>query len=141
MNDTIVKEHQFGHSISKVWDAITNAEEISTWFIKADFKAEPGYKYTFKHEKDDECTTINGEVLKVNPISELVYTWVVEGTDTVTTVSWKLESNEQGTTLVLEHSGISGYSGETAIAMFNSFNGGWDNCINSLDNHLTRVNV
>lgn len=141
MNDKIVKEHQFGHPISKIWNAITLEEEISTWFIPADFKAEQGYKYTFKHEAEDQCTTINGEILKVNPTTELVYTWVVEGTDIVTTVSWKLEENETGTFLILEHSGISNFPGESAVAMFNSFSGGWDRCITDLDKHLTAINV
>lgn len=141
MNDKIVKEHHFGHSIDKVWNAITKEEEISTWFIQADFKAEPGYKYTFKHEDEDHCTTINGEVLKANPVTELVYTWVVEGTETITTVSWRLEARENGTFLILEHSGISQYPGETAVAMFNSFNGGWDACIADLDKHLIQVNA
>ncbi|MFT5821277.1 MAG: hypothetical protein ACI8ZM_002529 [Crocinitomix sp.] len=72
MNDKIVKEHQFAHPISKIWNAITLEAEISSWFIPADFKAEQGYNYTFKHESEDQCTTINGETLKVNPTSELV---------------------------------------------------------------------
>ena len=40
--------------------------------------------------------------------------------------------SEIGTKLNLEHSGISNYAGETAIAMFESFKGGWDNCISGL---------
>jgi uncharacterized protein YndB with AHSA1/START domain len=141
MNDRIIKEHQFSHPITKIWDAITLEQEISTWFIPADFKAEKGYKYTFKHEAEDQCTTINGEILTVNPTSELVYTWVVEGTDIITTVSWKLTENENGTHLLLEHTGISNFSGDSAIAMFESFSGGWDNCINGLEKHLSEVNV
>ena len=141
MNDKIVKEHQFAHPISKIWDAITLESEISTWFIPADFKAEQGYNYTFKHEVGDDCTTINGKILTVNPTSELVYTWVVEGTDIITTVSWKLEANEGGTFLILEHTGISNFPGESAVEMFNSFSGGWDNCINGLEKHLSQINA
>jgi len=48
MKDVIIKEQMLNHSIDKVWNAISKQEEISTWFINADFKAEPGYKYTFK---------------------------------------------------------------------------------------------
>ncbi len=141
MNDKIVREHQFEHSINKVWDAISKAEEISEWFITADFKAEQGYKYTFKHEAGGVITTINGEVLKVNPVNELIYTWVVEGTDVITTVSWKLEENASGTFLILEHTGISNYPGENAVAMFNSFSGGWERCVNDLQAHLEKINV
>lgn len=126
----------FNHSINKVWNAISKAEEISTWFIKADFKAEKGYKYTFTSEPNEKgCTVISGEVKNANPYI-LIYTWIVADTKIETTVKWELTSTHEGTKLYLEHSGISNYNGETAVAMFNSFNGGWDNCISELTNYL-----
>jgi uncharacterized protein YndB with AHSA1/START domain len=133
MNDKIVKKHQFKHPIGKVWKAISVAEEISAWFIQADFKPEVGFSYTFTHEQ----TKITGEVLKANPVHELVYTWVVSGTEVITTVSWKLEENTEGTLLTLEHAGISGYPGETAVVMFNNYEGGWNACVENLEKHLT----
>lgn len=132
MNDKIIKTHQFDSPINKVWDAISIAEEISKWFIQADFVATVGYEYTFTHDQ----TVIFGKVLKVNPLYELVYTWIVKGTDVVTTVSWKLAEKENGTYLILEHSGISNYPSETAIIMFNNFEGGWETCIQNLNHYL-----
>lgn len=135
MKDVIKKEKLFNHPIDAIWNAITKAEEISTWFIKANFKSEKGYKYTFIASEDKGCLTITGEIKKADPYA-LIYTWIVENTTAETTVSWKLEPVENGTKLFLEHSGISNYAGETAIAMFDSFNGGWDNCISGLTNYL-----
>ncbi|MEO0527605.1 MAG: SRPBCC domain-containing protein [Bacteroidota bacterium] len=137
MKDSIIKEHVFNHSIDKVWNAISAAEEISTWFIKADFKAEVGYKYTFTATGEKGCLDITGIVKQANPYT-LVYTWVVADTDTETTVKWKLEKVNEGTKLYLEHSGISVYPGETAISMFNSFKGGWEDCVNKLSQYLTK---
>ncbi len=133
MKDVIKKEKHYNHPITEVWNAISKAEQISAWFIKADFKAEKGYHYTFVHED----TTINGTVVKVNPVTELVYTWIVGGTGIETTVSWKLEEKTSGTLLTLEHSGISNYpSEEMSATMFTNFSGGWVACIESLENHL-----
>ena len=137
MNDKIVKEHHFQHPIGIVWDAISQGNEISSWFIQADFKPEVGYEYTFTHEQ----TKITGKVLKANPVYELSYTWVVSGTDVETTVSWKLEKSENGTKLILEHSGISMYSGDTAVVMFNNFKSGWDNCVDNLDRYIREKHV
>ncbi|TYA69991.1 SRPBCC family protein [Seonamhaeicola marinus] len=137
MNDVITKEHVFNHTIDKVWSAITKADEISTWFLAADFKAEKGYQYTFK-SKDDHCEPILGEVLEATPYT-LVYTWVVEGTEAITKVTWNLEPFKDGTRLNLEHSGIANYKGETAVTMFENFNGGWDNCFNLLSNYLQEL--
>jgi len=135
MKDSITKEKVFNHPIDKVWDAITKAEEISAWFIKADFKAEKGYQYTFTASEENGCVPITGEVKQANPYV-LEYTWIVENTNVETTVKWELETTSEGTKLYLEHSGISNYAGDTAIAMFESFNGGWDGCINQLTDYL-----
>ena len=133
MNDKIIKKHQFKSPISQVWNAISVAEEISAWFIKADFKAEEGYTYTFTHEN----TVISGKVLKSDPVYELVYSWIVGGTEVETTVRWKLEENSEGTLLTLEHFGISNYPVETAVTMFNNFKGGWNSCVENLEKYLS----
>lgn len=136
MTDSIKKEVVFKQPIDKVWNAISKAEEISTWFIPADFKAEKGYKYTFTSPPNEKgCTVISGEVINASPYL-LIYTWIVADTKTETTVKWELTSTAEGTKLNLEHSGISNYAGETAVAMFESFNGGWDNCISGLTGYL-----
>jgi uncharacterized protein YndB with AHSA1/START domain len=134
MKDQIIKEQFFPHPISKVWSAITLAEEISTWFIKADFKAEKGYKYTFSSTGED-CTQITGVVKQADPYT-LVYTWVVAGTNVETTVKWSLKEANEGTQLYLEHSGIAAYGGDTAVKMFDSFSGGWTHCVNDLSAYL-----
>ncbi len=137
MKDVITKEQILNHSIDKVWNAISKQEEISTWFINADFKAEPGYKYTFTASEEQGCTQIQGVVKEADPYT-LVYTWVVQGTDTETTVKWALEEINGQTKLVLEHSGISNYPGESAITMFGHFGKGWDNCFNLLTEYLIK---
>ena len=134
MKDSIVKEVEFNHPIDTIWNAITLAEEISAWFIQADFKAENGYKYTFTASEENDCVPISGVVKSANPYT-LVYTWIVENTDVETTVTWELSATENGTLLKLEHSGISNYSGDTAIAMFTSYNSGWDKCMVALEEH------
>ena len=136
MKDSITKEKLFNHPIDTVWNAISKADEISTWFIKADFKAEKGYQYTFSSKPNEKgCTTITGTVKEATPYV-LVYTWIVADTNIETTVTWTLESVAEGTKLHLVHSGISNYAGDTAIAMFESFNGGWNGCINQLTDYL-----
>lgn len=137
MKDAIIKEHVFSHTIDTVWNAISNAEQISTWFINADFRAEAGYNYTFTASEEKGCTQITGIVKEATPYT-LIYTWVVQDTNTITTVKWVLEKVEEGTKLYLEHSGISNYTGDTAITMFGHFSAGWDNCVSELSKYLTK---
>lgn len=138
MKDVITKEHVFDHAIDTVWNAISKAEEISAWFIKADFKAEKGYRYTFTASEEHNCTQITGVVKKADPYT-LVYTWIVQDTNAETTVTWFLEPVKEGTRLRLEHSGISKYPDKSAVTMFNNFNAGWDNCITELTTYLKQA--
>jgi uncharacterized protein YndB with AHSA1/START domain len=135
MKDLITKEKVFNHPIDVIWNAITKSEELSTWFIKTDFKAEKGFQYTFFPTEEKGCEAITGEIKSADPYT-LIYTWEVANTNVETTVSWTLETVAEGTKLYLEHSGIKNYKGETAIAMFESFNGGWDNCLTKLLSYL-----
>ncbi len=135
MKDVITKEVVLNHSIDRIWKAITLQEEISTWFIKADFKAENGYRYEFTASEENGCATITGEVKSASPYT-LIYTWTVENTQVETTVTWNLKEVENGTRLTLEHSGISQYTGDTAVEMFNSYTSGWDKCMVALDDHI-----
>jgi len=137
MKDIITKEEIINHPVDKVWRAISKAEEISTWFIKADFKAKVGEPYTFTASEDKGCLTITGEVKEATPYT-LVYTWIVENTDVETTVKWVLEDQGGSTKLYLEHSGIANYPGDSAIRMFESFSGGWIGCINRLIDYLAK---
>ena len=137
MKDLITRETVLNHPIDTVWKAISQAAEISIWFIQADFKPEAGYKYKFTASEAQGCITITGEVKEANPYT-LVYTWVVQDTDTITTVKWMLESEGENTKLTLEHSGISAYPGESAIAFFEDFSGGWDMCVSELKKYLMK---
>lgn len=138
MKDIIQKEKHYDHPIAKVWEAISQAEEISAWFIKADFMAEVGYRYTFTAPEEQNCTQITGVVKEASPYT-LVYTWTVQNTSVETVVRWDLEEVDGKTLLKLEHSGISNYEGETAVAMFDSFNGGWDHCVAELEQYLEKI--
>lgn len=141
MKDVLTKQHHYAHPIKDVWAAITEQEKISTWFIKCDFRAEKGYRYKLLSESDS-CEQVGGTILKVNPVHELVYSWIVAGTDVETTVSWKLEEKDGGTLLTLQHAGISGYPNEqTALKFFESFDSGWDKCVDSLKGYLAGENV
>ncbi len=132
MEKTITKERFYAHPIEQVWEAISTEEAISAWFIRADFKAEKGYQYKFTRES----TVISGEILEASPVTRLVYTWVVSGTEAVTTVSWNLRSKDGGTVLSIEHTGIENYPDSAIPKMFESFSSGWTSCMDELMKHL-----
>ena len=130
---SIRKERFYPHSINAVWSAISVQEQLSKWFVNADFKAEVGYQYTFTRGEN----TITGEVLDVQPPHLLTYTWVIGDPNVITTVKWELQEVDGGTLVIIDHTGISGYaSDQIAAATFNHFNHGWEDCTNRLAKHL-----
>ncbi len=133
MKNFVEKQKFYNHPIDTVWHAISDAQEIGSWFIHADFKAEVGYNYTFTHED----TKIRGEVLESNPVYKLVYTWDVNNSGTATRVSWLLSEQDGGTLLTLRHDGAEKYgSQETAAQMFGHFEKGWEKATEDLLNYL-----
>ncbi len=134
MKDAIIKEQIFNGPIDTVWQAITVAEEMSIWLEPTNFKAIKGFRYVI-NAKANDCPPIVGEVIEADPYT-LVYSWIIEANPVRTLVKWVLEEVEGGTKVYLEHSGIANYSGEDAIAMFESFSGGWEKCFNGITKHL-----
>ncbi|MEQ9402906.1 MAG: SRPBCC domain-containing protein [Cyclobacteriaceae bacterium] len=132
MKDVISKEKVFTQSIDRVWRAISEADEISAWFIQADFKPEVGYNYTFTASEEHGGTIVKGRVLEAAPYT-LKYTWMVGDSNVETLVVWTLEEDNGATRLKLEHSGILNYEGEAATEMLGHFNKGWDACILGLE--------
>jgi len=122
----------YAHSPEKVWDSISDGKAISDWFIKADFKAEMGYQYTFTHED----TIINGEVKEVNRPKKLAYTWIIKGVGIETLVEWILEEKDGGTELTIVHSGFDKYSDEKRESVFSAHSGGWEHQLSSLAKFL-----
>ncbi|NND72211.1 MAG: SRPBCC domain-containing protein [Rhodothermales bacterium] len=129
--DIIVLQHFYNHPVETVWQAITDQDAISSWFIKAVFKPEVGSDYTFTHES----TTISGTVLIADRPHQLQYTWIVGDSGVETIVTWTLVPTDAGTEIKLVHSGIDAY-GDSAMKMFESFNQGWAHCASELEAYL-----
>jgi uncharacterized protein YndB with AHSA1/START domain len=133
MQKQLKLERIFKHPAKKIWNAISKADEIGKWFLKADFKVEVGYNYTFTHED----TKIRGEVLEVDEPTKLVYTWEVEGSGVASTVTWMLEEKGDETELIIEHISEGDADENPAInPMFMEFQKDWENVYNELEKYL-----
>jgi uncharacterized protein YndB with AHSA1/START domain len=113
--DLIIK-WRFAHPPEKVWECLTDPSLIGQWLMKNDFKPVVGHKFNF-HTKPIPQMGFDGivycEVLEIIPNQKLVYSWKggpspgVIGLDTVLT--WTLIPENDGTKMVLEHSGFRGW--------------------------------
>ena len=102
---SVVMERVFRHAPEKLWRALTESPLIAQWLIKNDFEPVPGHKFQFRLDPMPNWDgVIECEVLVVEPLKQLSYTWNALGLDS--TVLFTLTPAEGGTHLRMEQSGF-----------------------------------
>ncbi|MCG8380807.1 MAG: SRPBCC domain-containing protein [Gammaproteobacteria bacterium] len=130
----IKKTKAFNASVDVVWDAITDEKKLSEWFMKARFQPEVGYQFEFQDTPRGKWDgRLWGEVLVVEPLQRLSYTWMGNQMKHNTQVTWVLKPTVSGTELTLEHIGFKGF-GDHVIGFFHLL--GWRQYLRGLTNFL-----
>jgi uncharacterized protein YndB with AHSA1/START domain len=102
---TVVMERVFPHPPEKLWRALTENSLVAQWLLKNDFEPVVGRKFQFRSEPVQGWDgVIDGEVLVVEPLKQLSYSWASTGLDSV--VLFTLTPAEGGTHLRMEQSGF-----------------------------------
>ncbi len=102
---TAVVEREIAQPAEKIWRALTQPHLIEEWLMKSDFKPVEGHKFTLRNQpKPNVNVVIECEVLEVEPLKTLSYTWEAFGTETV--VTFTLTPTATGTVLRVEQSGF-----------------------------------
>ncbi len=106
-------------SPARVWDALTDPDQISRWLMKNDFRPRVGHHFAFDTGGwgSTQC-----EVTALEPQRVLAYSWQNPPPDTV--VTWRLEAEGDGTRLHLEHAGFDLDDARQRVA-FDGMRDGW----------------
>jgi uncharacterized protein YndB with AHSA1/START domain len=128
---TVVVEKIFPHSPEKLWRALTEQTLIAQWLLGNDFKPSLGQAFQFKAEPVPNWDgIINCEVLIVEPLKRLSYSWNSMGLESV--VLFTLTVAEGGTRLRMEHSGFR----PDQEAAYKGANYGWQKFLDNLEQVL-----
>jgi uncharacterized protein YndB with AHSA1/START domain len=129
MTRSIKHEFFFAHPPEVVWDYLTKAELMEQWLMKNDFQPIVGLDFQFR---TNPIPGLNFDgifyckVIEVMPYKKLSYSWNSgpgDGRITLeSTVTWKLQRNEKGTDLFLDHSG---FAKEENLNFYNGLMQGW----------------
>ena len=127
----------FNQSPQEVWEYLTKPELLEQWLMKTDFQPIVGHKFRFIHVPKNESNydgIVHCEVLEVNPVTKLSYSWKGNTKDGKRTfnsnVVWTLIPKENGTELQLQHNGF------TLLEDFISHNNGWNTCLKRFEELL-----
>jgi uncharacterized protein YndB with AHSA1/START domain len=151
--DAILCEIEIAAPPSRVFEALTNPEQLVRWFTDAScpvkfwkMDARKGGAYSYATEKgsfevngvsDFEC---HGEILEYDPPRLLVYTWIGNwhlDPQRETLVRWELTPTVTGTHVKVTHSGLAHDS-----AARKDYSSGWPGVVEKLkefaENHFSR---
>lgn len=131
---TLVIERVYPHPPQKVWRALTESPLLAQWLLKNDFQPAPGHKFQFRADPVPGWDgIIDAEVLVVDPLTRLSYTWTSMGL--ATEVLFTLTPVDGGTQLRMEQSGFP----LDREANYKGANYGWQSFLGSLEKVLTEL--
>jgi uncharacterized protein YndB with AHSA1/START domain len=128
---SLVIERVFPHPPEKLWRALTENALLTQWMMKNDFEPVVGRRFQFRSDPVPNWDgIINCEVLIVDPLKQLSYSWSSMGADFL--VLWTLTPAEGGTHVRMEQSGF----GPTHQAAYQGANYGWKHFLGALEQVL-----
>jgi uncharacterized protein YndB with AHSA1/START domain len=115
VSESIRRELLIPQPREQVWRALTNSDSLAEWMYPNDFEPRVGHHFTFRVPANPkagfEGLVVHCEVLECEPPREntngrLVFSWSAGGPVVDTRVSFRLESDGDGTRLLFEHAGF-----------------------------------
>jgi uncharacterized protein YndB with AHSA1/START domain len=101
----VITERTFPHATEKLWRALTESPLIAQWLMNNDFEPVVSRKFQFRAQPMPQWDgVIECEVLVIDPLKKLSYSWRSLGLDSV--VEFTLTPTEGGTLLRMEQSGF-----------------------------------
>ena len=97
---TVVVEREIPYAPEKIWRALTEPHLIEEWLMKNDFEPVVDHRFNLR----DDWGFVDCQVLKIEPLRTLSYSWEAYGLESV--VIWTLTPTSKGTNLRMEQSGF-----------------------------------
>jgi uncharacterized protein YndB with AHSA1/START domain len=125
---TLVIERVFSHPPEKLWRALTESPLVAQWLMNNDFEPVVGRRFQLRSEPVPNWNgIIDCEVLIVEPLKRLSYTWSSLGLGSI--VLFTLAPADGGTHLRMEHSGF----GPDQDRAYQGANYGWQRFLGTLE--------
>ena len=145
-SDRIVKHFEVSARRSRVWRAISDAEEFGTWFgMKLDRPFEPGATVVGRLTNPGyEHVTLEMLVEKIEPEGYFSYRWHPYAVDPAidykaeptTLVEFRLEETTAGTAITITESGFDRLPASRRAEAFRMNEGGWASQSKKLAKHV-----
>lgn len=141
MSVPIVLEYKVNAPIEKVWKALTDKNEMKSWYFDIpDFELAEGKQFNFYEPGDAKKYHHQCEILEIIPHQKLKHSWAYpEFSKEKTVVTWEINAEDDGTLIRLTHEGIDNFKDLGESFSRNSFTEGWNGIIGqSLKTYLEK---
>ena len=140
--EPLVLERVFDAPVERVWQALTNKEELKHWsFDIPDFEPEEGYEFTFNGQNENGIKTHYCRITEVIEQRKLAYSWRYRNIQGVSLVTWELFREGNKTRLRLTHTGLEKLAHAGAGFRRQGFITGWSSIFELLGTWLQRMPV
>lgn len=131
MNTPIIIQFKIDAPIEKVWKALTDKNEMKSWYFDiSDFELEVGKQFNFYEPGEERKYHHQGDILEIIPKQKLQHTWSYpELYNGKSTVTWEIQPDEKGTILTLTHENINTFKDLGENFSRESFTEGWNGII------------
>ena len=128
--ESFVIERIFDAPIKKVWEALTDTNEMKQWYFDiASFKPEVGFEFEFTAGSPEKSYLHKCKVTEVVAGKKLSYSWRYDGYPGNSVVTFELFEEGKKTRLKLTHEGIETFPNHLADFAKESFAKGWTHII------------
>jgi uncharacterized protein YndB with AHSA1/START domain len=126
---SVIVEREIPYAPEKIWRALTEPQLLEEWLMKNDFKLVADHKFMFS----GDWGAVDCQVLKIQPLRTLSYSWAAHGLESV--VTWTLTPTSKGTNLRMEQSGFRADQEQ----FYQGAKMGWSNFFAKLEQVLARL--
>ena len=130
-NEPFVIERTYNASVEKVWRAITDKAQMKEWYFDlSEFKPEIGFEFSFKGcTPEDRVYTHLCRITDVVPNRKLSHTWLYEGYEGHSEVTWELFAEGDKTRVKLTHEGLDSFPKNITDFARKNFEEGWNDIV------------
>jgi uncharacterized protein YndB with AHSA1/START domain len=130
-DDPIIIERVFNAPVEKIWNAITDKEEMKQWYFDLkEFKAESGFEFRFFGGPSPEKQYLHlCKITEVIPRKKLTYSWRYDGYEGNSFVAFELFEEGNKTKVKLTHAGLETFPKENPDFAQENFVAGWRDII------------
>jgi len=128
--EPLIKEVTINAPVSRVWNAITNKEQMKEWYFDlAEFKPELGFQFQFEGGTENKTYLHLCEITEVEEGKKLTHSWRYDGYEGNSFVTWELFDEKGKTRLKLTHTGLETFPASNPDLARKNFEMGWNEII------------